>query len=65
MDGKVVQRIDGALKLINRISEVVDGESFEMFINDYKTIDCTSFELIQLGEKMIKLEQLLRDKYPE
>ena len=65
MDGKVVQRIDGALKLINKISEVVDGLSFEMFINDYKTIDCTSFELIQLGEKMIKLEQLLRDRYPE
>lgn len=65
MDNKVIQRIDGALKQIDGIQSAIDGVSFDEFLNDGKTMDLVSFRLLQLGERMIKLEQLLRDKYPD
>ena len=65
MDNKVIQRIDGALKQIEGVRDAVKGVSFDEFINDNKTMDVVSFRLIQLGERMIKLEQLLREKYPD
>ena len=65
MNDKVIQRIDGALKQINGIQDKIDGVSFEEFLNDSMIMDIISFRLIQLGEKMIKLEQLLKGKYPE
>ena len=65
MDNKVIQRIDGALKQIDSIKRGIEGVSFNNFLNDGKTMDLVSFRLLQLGERMIKLEQLLRDKYPE
>ena len=65
MDSKVIQRIDGALKQIDSVKRGIDGISFDDFLNDGKTMDLVSFRLLQLGERMIKLEQLLRDKYPE
>ena len=65
MDNKVIQRIDGTLKQIDNVKRGIDGISFNDFINDGKTMDLVSFRLLQLGERMIKLEQLLRDKYPE
>lgn len=65
MDSKVIQRIDGALEQIDNIKHGIDGVSFDDFLNDNKTMDLVSFRLLQLGERMIKLEQLLKDKYPE
>lgn len=65
MSDKVIQRIDGALKHIEGIQNSVEGVSYEKFINDHLILYSVSFRLIQLGEKMIKLEQLLKGKYPE
>ena len=65
MDNKVIQRIDNALKQIEGVRDAVKGVSFDEFIDDNKTMDVVSFRLIQLGERMIKLEQLLREKYPD
>ena len=65
MDNKVIQRIDGALKQIEGIKDAIAGVSFDEFISTNKIMDVVSFRLIQLGERMIKLEQLLREKYPD
>ena len=65
MDNKVIQRIDGALKLIKGIQDKIDGISFKNFIKDQSLIDGASFRIMQLGEKMIKLEDILSEKYPE
>ena len=65
MDNKVVQRIDGVLKSINKVIEEMNGVSFDDFLTDRMLMDAVSFRLIQIGERMVKLEQLLRDKYPE
>ena len=65
MDDKVIQRIDGALMSINETLERMKGVSFDAFLADRMLMDAVSFELILIGERMIKLEQLLRDKYPE
>ena len=65
MDSKVIQRIDGALMSINETLERMKGVSFDTFLADRMLMDAVSFELILIGERMIKLEQLLRDKYPE
>ena len=64
MDDKVIQRIDGVLKLINKIRPELDGVSFEEFLDDEYLVDAISFRLSQIGEKMIKLEKLLGEKYP-
>ena len=64
MDDKIIQRIDGAIKSIDRIRLVVNGVSFEQFIKSDTLMDIVSFNIIQLGERMIKIEQLLKDKYP-
>ena len=65
MDSKVVQRIDGVLESINKVIEEMNGVSFDTFLTDRMLMDAVSFRLIQIGERMVKLEQLLRDKYPE
>ena len=54
MDDKVIQRIDGVLKLINKIRPELDGVSFEEFLDDEYLVDAISFRLSQIGEKMIK-----------
>ena len=64
MDDKIIQRIDGAIKSIDRIRLVINGVSFEQFIKSDTLMDIVSFNIIQLGERMIKIEQLLKDKYP-
>lgn len=65
MNDKVIQRIDGVLKEIKEVLTRLDGVSFEEFINTKYLMDGISFCLLQIGERMIKLEQLLGDKYPE
>lgn len=65
MNDKVIQRIDGVLKEIKEVLTRLDGITFEEFINTKYLMDGISFCLLQIGERMIKLEQLLGDKYPE
>lgn len=65
MDSKIIQRIDGVLKSINEVIEEMNGISFDAFLNNRMLMGAVSFGLIQIGERMVKLEQLLRDKYPE
>ena len=64
MDDKIIQRIDGTIKLIDQIHSAVDGLSYDEFLNGKYVLEAVSFNIIQLGEKMIKLEKLLKDKYP-
>ena len=65
MNDKTIQRIDGALKHIEGIQSDIAGVSFEEFLNSALIMHAISFQLMQLGERMIKLEQLLKGKYPE
>ena len=65
MNDRTVHRIDGALKQIDGIQKRIKGVSYEKFVNSSLIMDVISFRLLQLGERMIKLEQLLKDKYPE
>ena len=65
MDSKIIQRIDGVLTSINDVGEYMKGASLETFLSDKKLMGAVSFNLIQIGERMVKLEQLLRDKYPD
>ena len=64
MDDKVIQRIDGVLKHIDKIKKELNGVSFEEFSKSTLLVDAMSFSIAQIGERMIKLEELLRDKYP-
>lgn len=65
MSGKVIQRIDSFLKLINRALEKIKGVSLDDFINNRNLQDSVSFSILQIGERMNKLEELLHDKYPD
>lgn len=65
MNDRTVHRIDGVLKQIDGIQKRINGISYEKFVNSSLIMDVISFRLLQLGERMIKLEQLLKDKYPD
>ena len=65
MDSKTLQRIDGVLKHIKIVEENLNGVSFEKFQESTLLPDAVSFSLIQIGERLIKLEELLSDKYPD
>ena len=64
MDDKTIQRIDGVIKLIDKIHSTVDGLSYDEFLNGEFYLEAVAFNIIQLGERMVKLEKLLKDKYP-
>ena len=65
MDDKSLQRIDGIIKHINTVQKRMNGVSFIDFQSNTMMIDAASFSIAQIGERMVKLEQLLKDKYPD
>ena len=65
MDDKIVQRIDSLLERIDCVKTMMNGASYDAFLSDRKLSDATAFSIMQIGESMIKFEQLLKDKYPE
>ena len=65
MDDKSLQRIDGILKHIKIIQNDLKGISFEDFKKSHMMVNSVSFSISQIGERMIKLEELLSYKYPE
>ena len=64
MDDKCLQRIDGLLKTIDKVEEMMDNITFSEFCKSRLMVDAISFSVAQIGERMIKLEELLSDKYP-
>lgn len=65
MDDKIIQRIDGAIKQIDKIHSRIDGVSYDDFLNSEDILEVISFNVYLLGERMVKLEKLLKDKYPD
>ena len=65
MDDKIIQRIDGAIKQIDKIHSRIDGISYDDFLNSEDILEVISFNVYLLGERMVKLEKLLKDKYPD
>lgn len=64
MAEKIMQRIDGILRQIERIQTEMDGVSFDEFSQKRLLPEAVSFSLAQIGERMNKLEELLSDRYP-
>jgi uncharacterized protein with HEPN domain len=64
-DGKVIIRIDSLLK---HIDYVLDNTK-DATLNDFNDRDLLQraicFTLVQIGEKMVKLRDLLEDDYPD
>ena len=65
MDEKNLQRLDGIIKHINIVQSRLNGVSFDQFKESSLLIDAISFSIAQIGERMVKLEELLKDKYPD
>lgn len=65
MAEKIIQRIDGILKQINRVQKELENVSFESFQQFDLLPEAISFSIAQVGERMNKLEELIGDKYPE
>lgn len=65
MDDKAIQRIDGVLKHIDKIQKELNGVSFDEFNKSTLLVDAISFSVAQIGERMVKLEELLKGKYPD
>lgn len=65
MAEKIIQRIDGVLKHINRVQKTMNNVSFEQFSKSDVLPEAISFNIVQIGERMNKLEELLADRYPD
>lgn len=64
MAKKIIQRIDGVLKHISLVKKEMGSISFEDFKMQTLLPDAISFNLAQIGERMNKLEEILKDSYP-
>lgn len=64
MGKKIIQRIDGVLKHISTIEKEMNNISFDIFKTRSILADAVSFNLAQVGERMNKLEEILKDDYP-
>ena len=65
MARKVIQRIEGVLKQIKRIEEELLDVSLDEFEHSLLLQEAVSFSVSQVGERMNKLEELLKDSYPD
>lgn len=65
MSEKIIQRIDSAIKQINTAQEELASSSLEVFLKNHFLQDAISFSIMQVGERLNKLESLLSDKYPD
>lgn len=65
MAEKIIPRIDGVLKLIKRIQMEINGLAYDDFITSEYLPEAISFSIMQIGERMNKLEELLSNKYPD
>lgn len=64
MAKKIIQRIDGILKHIDAVMKEMNGISFIDFQSQTLLPDAIAFNLAQIGERMNKLEEILKDDYP-
>ncbi len=65
MAKKILPRIDGALKNINETLKRLNNVSYKEFIESDVLPQVISFHLLQIGERMGTLCDLLSEKYPE
>ena len=64
MAKKIVQRIDGVLKMIDRVQKEMSNISFDEFKEKDLLHDAVSFSVSQVGERMNRLEEYLSEKHP-
>ena len=64
MDRKVLLRIDSLLTHIDEVLEDTKDVSLDKFKSSRLLLKATCFSISQIGEQMIKLEESLKNKYP-
>lgn len=64
MAKRIIGRIDGVLKNIDTVQREMKHVSFAEFKAKSLLPDAISFYLAQIGERMNKLEELLKEQYP-
>ena len=57
-------RLNSIISHINKILQDTEGIDYELFKESDLLIRTSSFSLVQIGEQMIKLESILKEKYP-
>jgi uncharacterized protein with HEPN domain len=60
-----IMYLENILLAINRISEYINSFYFQMFKQDFKTVDAVirNFEIV--GEASKNLPDIIKEKYPE
>ena len=64
MVSDLISRMDFLLKHIDIILNDMEGKDFETFSKSDLLARATCFSLSQIGEQMNKLEEFLREQYP-
>jgi len=64
MDNKINERIDSLLSHIELIERDVKTVDTSELTESSLFIRATAFSISQIGEQMVKMEELLKDKYP-
>lgn len=57
--------LEDLLIAMSRISEYIEGHSFDSFKKDYKTVDAVIRNFEVIGEASKSLPKSLKEKYPE
>ena len=61
----VSDRIDFLIKHINLVENDLEGKSAEELSESQLLARAVSFSIMQIGEQMIKLQDVLQEKYPD
>ena len=65
MDDKIKIRLNSIIEHINKTLSDIKNIDYSSFIESDLLIRATCFSVVQIGEQMSKLENILKDKYPE
>lgn len=64
MDKRLIQRINVLLKHISTVENDLKDLTLDQFKESDLMVRATCFSLVQIGEQMNKLEELLKELYP-
>ena len=65
MDDKITLRIDSILKHIDEVLEDTKEATLLDYKNSRLLLKSTCFSICQIGEQMTKIEEIMKNKYPE
>ena len=65
MDNDLITRINCLIKQIDCALSDVNGKTVDEFSKSDLLVRATCFSLVQIGEQMIRIEEKLKDRYPD